>query len=257
MHLGKQHTWIFVVPSLQEKLIQGWHCTLDFSCFHSIGCFLYTISLPCILLSSENGRPFTSDEIQQYFEEIEYNTGVTPLWPQANSEAENLHETANKSNPFSTHRKQAMDETPCQLPVLTKLPTNLPHPNFYSTKQTTMHNYKHWTRRYQIHTLRPKRMNDIKAKEQADSKKRAQPPSELKIGDTVLAKQRKQNKLSIRFNPNIRFKLEEERNDNSLYHLMHFMDQWNWLKRYGKHIIWKLIIPPCCGWLCGLHFQLQ
>ncbi len=38
-------------------------------------------------------------------------------------------------------------------------------------------------------------------KEQADLKRRAR-PSQLKIDDTVLARQRKQNKLSTRFDPN-------------------------------------------------------
>ena len=32
---------------------------------------------------------------------------------------------------------------------------------------------------------------------------------------------------------------------------------WPMIKCCGKNIIWKLIIPPCCGWLCGLHFQLM
>ena len=40
---------------------------------------------------TDNGPPFTSREIQEYMQEMEQNHKIiTPLWPQANSEAENF-----------------------------------------------------------------------------------------------------------------------------------------------------------------------
>ena len=55
-----------------------------------------THGIPCIV-RSDNGPPFTSDEIKKYIEENGIKHCKTPLWPQANSEAENFMKPLTKA----------------------------------------------------------------------------------------------------------------------------------------------------------------
>ena len=177
----------------------------------SIGCSLYTVHGIPAIICSDNGPPFTSHEIQQYMEEngIQHRR-VTPLWPQVNSEAENF------MKPLTKAIRSAHAEGKSWTKHLYKFLLNYrttPHTTTKFAPSELLFNRKVQNKLPQLHILDPKisdahaqaKENDIKAKntmkEQADLKRRAQ-PSQLKIGDTVLAKQRKQNKLSTRFDPN-------------------------------------------------------
>ena len=51
--------------------------------------------------------PFTSSEFEAYMAEIGVkHQRITPLWPLANLEAENLHETIDKNDSCSTNRRK-------------------------------------------------------------------------------------------------------------------------------------------------------
>jgi transposase InsO family protein len=58
---------------------------------------LATHGIPTVMCS-DNGPPFTSHEVQQYMEENGiHHRRITPLWPQANSEAERFMQPLNKA----------------------------------------------------------------------------------------------------------------------------------------------------------------
>ena len=51
-----------------------------------------------LIVRSDNGSPFTSDEIKKYMEEYGIkHSRITPLWPQANSEVENFMKPLTKA----------------------------------------------------------------------------------------------------------------------------------------------------------------
>jgi len=51
-----------------------------------------------MILRSDNGLPFTSHEFESYMAEIgTKHQRITPLWPQANSEAENFMKPLTKT----------------------------------------------------------------------------------------------------------------------------------------------------------------
>jgi len=61
------------------------------------------------------GPPFTIEEIKRYMEENGINhRRITPLWPQANSEAENFMKHLSKTL-CSAHAKGKMEETSLQV----------------------------------------------------------------------------------------------------------------------------------------------
>ncbi len=114
--------------------------------------------------------------------------------PQANSEAENLHETANKSNPFSTRRRQAMDETPQFFSTTTDY---IPHITTYSIRTSIQQNkLPCTTTNTGLEDIRYTRSGQ---KEWTTSKRKSR---------LIRRREHKQNKLSLRFNPNIRFNLK-------------------------------------------------
>ncbi len=163
------------------------------------------------IICSDNGPPFTSHEIQQYMQEngIQHRR-VTPLWPQANSEAENFMKPLTKA--IRSAHAEGKQWTKHLYTFLLNYRTT-PHITTKFALSELLFNRKVHNKLPQLQTLDPKisdahaqaKENDItgksKMKEQADLKRRAR-PSQLKIGDTVLARQRKQNKLSTRFDPN-------------------------------------------------------
>ena len=164
------------------------------------------------IVRSDNGPPFNSEAIKQYMVDngIEHRK-VTPLWPQANSEAESfmrpLTKAIRSANVEGKLWKKHLYEfllnyrttphtttgfSPAELLFNRKVRNKLPHmANENSRKKT-----------YIEATVQT---NDDKAKEKmkqhADRRSRAK-PAELTIGDKVLVKQRKSNKLTTRFDPN-------------------------------------------------------
>ena len=165
-----------------------------------------THGIPCIV-RSDNGPPFTSDEIKKYMEENgikHYRT--TPLWPQANSEAENfmkplakaVRSAYTKGKVWKKHLHKFLLNyqttphcmtgfTPAQLLFSRTVRNKLPQ--FTSNNQVTGQK-----------VLKKNEEAKTKMKAHADARSRAK-PSNITIGDLALVRQRKQNKLSTRFNP--------------------------------------------------------
>jgi transposase InsO family protein len=170
-----------------------------------------THGIPAVVCS-DNGPPFTSHDIQEYMKEngIQHRR-VTPLWPQANSEVERFMQPLTKAiRCANTEGKQwtkhlhrfllnyrstthpSTGYSPAELLFNRKIQNKLPQVNIKTSEKDDHVRY-----------------NDKKAKEKmkkyADEKRKAR-PSQLKIGDTVLVRQVKQNKLSTYFDP-IPFKI--------------------------------------------------
>lgn len=167
----------------------------------------FTHGIPFIIIKSDNGPPFTSEEIKKYMEENGINhCKITPFWPQASSEAENfmkpltkaIHSVHTEGKTWKKHLHKFLLNyrttphctngfAPAELLFNRKVRNK--HPQLTSSNQSKGQEVK---------------MNDDKVKAKikvyADSKSRAK-PSKIEISDLILVRQRKQNKLSTPFNP--------------------------------------------------------
>ena len=166
------------------------------------------------VVRSDNGPPFTSFEFKSFMEECGIkHQRITPLWPQANSEAERFMKPLTKAV-RSAHmngrdwRKElymfllnyratphaTTGVSPANLLFNRAINTKLPQspPDSKSDKDSVVR----------------ERDSNAKAKMKAyaDKKRRAQ-QSEIKVGDMVLMKQRKQTKFSTKFDP-VPFRVE-------------------------------------------------
>ena len=160
-----------------------------------------THGIPAVL-RSDNGPPFTSHEIKKYVEEngIEHQR-ITPLWPQANSEAESFMKPLTKA--IHSAHAEGKQWTKHLYKFLLNYQTT-PHTTTRYAPATLLFNREVRNKLPQLTPEEPStsqkvRKNDQKAKtkmkENADIKRRAS-PSNLKI---VLVRQRKDNKFSTRF----------------------------------------------------------
>ena len=165
-----------------------------------------THGIPCIV-KSDNGPPFTSAEIKKYMEENGIkHCRITPLWPQANSEAENF------MKPLTKAVRSAHTEGKVWKKHLHKFLLNYrttPHcttgftPTQLLFNRTVRNKLPQFTSNNQVtqqKVLKKDEEAKAKMKAHADTRSRAK-PSNIAIGDLVLVRQRKQNKLSTRFNP--------------------------------------------------------
>ncbi|CAB3993128.1 Retrovirus-related Pol poly from transposon [Paramuricea clavata] len=138
-------------------------------------------------LTSDNGPPFQGHEFNQYMTAmgIKHCTS-TPLWPQGNAEAEAFMKPLGKCIRQTTHYTTKVP--PAQLlfnrNIQGKLPTITPTliVNRHSEAQANQGQQRD------------------KAKQYADKRRHAR-PSNIKVGDQVLVKQGKRNKLSTNFSP--------------------------------------------------------
>ena len=159
-------------------------------------------------IRSDNGPPFTSNEIRDYMRENGINhRKITPLWPQANSEAENF------MKPLTKAVRSANVEGRQWKKDLYRFLLNYratPHTTTGFAPAELLFHRKIQTKLPQLQSLTiPPDVSaqviendaNAKAKMKAHADKRAQ-TSTMKVGDLVLVRQRKQNKLSTRYNPN-------------------------------------------------------
>ena len=164
------------------------------------------------VIRSDNGPPFTSKEINEYMREngIDHRR-ITPLWPQANSEAESFMKPLTKAirsahaegrswmkclYKFLLNYRTTPHSTtgcpPAELLFNRKVRNKLPHITAATLNDDKSTNFKE---------VREKdRRAKLKMKTYADERTKAK-SSDIKIGDAVLARQRKQNKFSTRFDP--------------------------------------------------------
>ena len=166
-----------------------------------------THGLPDVL-KSDNGPSFQSNEFKQFMKEngIKHQR-ITPLWPQANSEAENFMKPMEKAmRAVHLEKKNWRKELYRFLlnyratPHTTKFaPAKLLFNCEISTKFAPS-NITNQSSQTDQHV----RENDEKGKRNmklnADKSSKAK-DVDIKVGDTVLVRQRKKNKWSTRFDP--------------------------------------------------------
>ena len=161
------------------------------------------------VVRSDNGPPYTSVEIREYMREngIDHRR-ITPLWPQANSEAERFMKPLTKAI-CSAHVEGKMWRKHLYKFLLNYRTT--PHSTTGFAPAELLFNRKVRNKLPQLPSGQTDQLSDLgakvkenddrakwKMKTYADTKVRAK-TSSINIGDTVLARQRKHNKLSIRF----------------------------------------------------------
>ena len=159
-------------------------------------------------IRSDNGPPFSSHEFRSYMAEIgTQHQRITPLWPQANSEAENFMKPLTK-----TIRAACTENKDWRKELYTFLL------NYRATLHTTpgyspsdlLFNRVIRTKLPQVVTVCDERKDEIvrqkdeqaktKMKQYADKKRRVK-DSVIQIGDTVLLCQKKHSKFSTNFDP--------------------------------------------------------
>ena len=164
------------------------------------------------VLKSDNGPPFNGVELKNFAEHLGFqHRKITPLWPRANGEAERFMMTLEKCVRTATieHKnwKQELNKflrqyratphsttgiSPCEALNQRKLKTTLPEVTPPVRQQTIAETQKNLAERD------AEQKKKIKAC--ADQKLGVR-ESNIKLGDTVLVKQPKANKLSTPFNP--------------------------------------------------------
>ena len=159
-------------------------------------------------VKTDNGPPFNSKELRDYMNENGISfTPITPLWPQANAEAENFNKVLEKA--IRTAQIEGRDWKRELYRFLL---------NYRATPHiTTKHSPAKLLFNREIRTKLPSRIdenkcpidteireNDEKAKEKmkknADKKSGAK-ERDIQIGDFVLIRQKRRNKFSSNFDP--------------------------------------------------------
>ena len=160
-------------------------------------------------LKTDNGPPFNGQEFSNFLKEHGImHQRVTPLWPEANGEAERFMRTLNKN----IRASEAANEN-----WKTQLPTFLMHYRSTPHSSTSVSPFEALTGRkmntgipgpplsLQNPIAHPRiAQNDFMSKHKMTTHANARrhtKPSGLDIGDTVLVKQPKTNKLTPPFNP--------------------------------------------------------
>ena len=159
-----------------------------------------------MILKSDNGPPFHSREFETYMIEMGItHQRITPLWPQANSEAENF------MKPLTKVIRAAHIEQNDWKRELYKFLLNYratPHMTTGLSPSELLFNRKIKVKLPQMVTATDQNKDQIvrqkdeqaklKMKQHADTKRRTE-TSEIEIGDTVLVRQRKKSKFTSKF----------------------------------------------------------
>ena len=161
-----------------------------------------------VVIRSDNGPPFTSSEFQSYMAEIgAKHQRITPLWPQANSEAENFMKPLTK-----TIRAARTEQKDWKKELYTFLLNYraTPHSTTGYPPSELLFNRSVRTKLPQTVTVRDSQKDSVvrskderaksKMKQYADVRRKAR-HTVIQVGDRVLLRQRKQNKFSTRFDP--------------------------------------------------------
>ena len=161
------------------------------------------------VIRSDNGPPFFGEEVKLFMSEngIEHKR-ITPLWPQANSEAENFMKPLTKA--IRSARAEGREWKRDMYKFLLNYRAT-PHTTTGFIPSELLFNRKIRTKLPQVVVSRNQSDigSKVKAKdEQAKEKMKANThgksgnkPSNIQIGDTVLIRQRKENKWSMKFDP--------------------------------------------------------
>ncbi|GFR62604.1 transposon Ty3-G Gag-Pol polyprotein [Elysia marginata] len=163
-----------------------------------------------IVLKSDNGRPFNGTEFAAFAKKLGFHhRKITPLWPEANGEAEKFVRTVNKFIHACESENSSWKE---ELLNFLHQFRSIPHSSTGVSPHEALTGRKMKTSLPQIHTEMDSSsstssklaMKDFaskaKQKEFADRTRTTQPHS-LTVGDTVLLRQKKTNKLTPPYIP--------------------------------------------------------
>ncbi|GFR80235.1 transposon Ty3-G Gag-Pol polyprotein [Elysia marginata] len=163
-----------------------------------------------IVLKSDNGPPFNGTEFAAFAKKLGFHhRKITPLWPEANGEAERFVRTVNKFiHTCESENVSWKEELPNFLRQFRSTPHSStgvsPHEALTGRKMTTSFPEIHIEMDSSSSTRYNLAMKDFtskaKQKEFADHTRKTQPHS-LNVGDTVLIRQKKTNKLTPPYIP--------------------------------------------------------
>ncbi|KAK3720291.1 hypothetical protein QZH41_007748 [Actinostola sp. cb2023] len=157
------------------------------------------------VVRTDNGPPFNSENFQMFATHLGFNhRKITPIWPRANGEAERLMRTLEKAIRTAVIEHKSWRQ---ELFTFLRQYRATPHSTTGKSPSELLNGrkLKSTMPRLQQDQASPEvRQNDAKRKEQmkeyADRHNHAR-ASDLKVGDKVLVKQQKKNKLSTPFKP--------------------------------------------------------
>lgn len=166
-----------------------------------------TFGIPNTIIT-DNGPPFKSHQLEQFFKKLGIrHQRITPLWPQANAQVESFMKPLMKAIRTAYLEKQDWKK---RLQNFLFSYRNTPHCTTGISPSTMMFNR---ITNFTIPSM-PQQINNniaeearqkqqdskIQRKAYHDNRSHAKEPN-INIGDTVLIKQRKQNKLTPQFEP--------------------------------------------------------
>ncbi|KAK3752456.1 hypothetical protein QZH41_007498 [Actinostola sp. cb2023] len=157
------------------------------------------------VVRTDNGPPFNSENFQMFATHLGFNhRKITPIWPRANGEAERLMRTLEKAIRTAVIEHKSRRQ---ELFTFLRQYRATPHSTTGKSPSELLNGrkLKSTMPRLQQDQASPEvRQNDAKRKEQmkeyADRHNHAR-ASDLKVGDKVLVKQPKKNKMSTPFKP--------------------------------------------------------
>ncbi|KAK3740432.1 hypothetical protein QZH41_004600 [Actinostola sp. cb2023] len=157
------------------------------------------------VVRTDNGPPFNSENFQMFATHLGFNhRKITPIWPRANGEAERLMRTLEKAIRTAVIEHKSWRQ---ELFTFLRQYRATPHSTTGKSPSELLNGrkLKSTMPRLQQDQASPEvKQNDAKRKEQmkeyADRHNHAR-ASDLKVGDKVLVKQPKKNKMSTPFKP--------------------------------------------------------
>nr|XP_002730526.1 PREDICTED: uncharacterized protein K02A2.6-like [Saccoglossus kowalevskii] len=157
------------------------------------------------IVKTDNGPPYNGDEFKRFFKYVGFrHRKITSLWPKANGEAERMMQALEKA----VRAAKLEGKSWCQgLFQFLRQYRATPHSTTGISPFKALNSRKMKTTLPQIYNNKPDRKiqaSDAKRKlcmkKYADTRNHAK-ASDLGIGDRVLVKQQKRNKMSTPFNP--------------------------------------------------------
>jgi len=153
------------------------------------------------ICQSDNGSPFQSEEMQDFSRRHGYrHIHITPEWPRANGMIERFNRSMKEAVQAAHLEGKSIQEAADQFVAMYRA---TPHTATGVSPFEAMHGGRRMKTSLPVIPMKDNRIN--REKEEAYKKKMAEKSGgkkhELKVSDTVMARQQKKNKLTPRFNP--------------------------------------------------------
>lgn len=156
------------------------------------------------ILKSDNGPPFNGHEFTKFSKLFGFkHRKVTPLWPEANGEAERFMRTLKKFLHASSCWKKDLNAFLMNYRATPHCTTNVsPFSAMFGRSMKTKLPQSDYHERFDSETFRENDLlNKEKIKKKADERRKVSKP-DFQIGDTVLVKNTKKGNMIPPFNPN-------------------------------------------------------